>query len=106
MVEKAPDGVSIDELSEHAQDVDGVIDIHHVHVWSMDGDTNYATMHVVVNSGADFGKIKSDIKSELKDHGIDHATLELETEDEKCDSTECCVAEHEQHSHHHHHHHH
>ena len=105
-LEKAPDGVSVDELREHAKEVDGVIDIHHIHVWSMDGYTNYATMHVVVNSGVDCAKIKSEIKAELSEHGIAHATLELETEGEKCEATECHVEEHGHHSHHHHHHHH
>ena len=105
-LEKAPDGISVDELREHAREIDGVIDIHHVHVWSMDGYTNYATMHVVVDRAADFGKIKADVKAEINEHGISHATLELETEDERCDSAECHVEENGHHSHHHHHHHH
>ncbi len=27
-----------------------VIDVHHIHIWSMDGQNNYATMHIVTNS--------------------------------------------------------
>jgi len=104
-LEKTPDGVSIDELHEHVKEVDGVVDIHHVHVWSMDGYVNYATMHVVVNKDADFGKVKAEIKKELKEHDIDHATLELETKDEACKEKECSVENHGHHHHHHHHHH-
>ena len=62
-------------------------------------------MHVVVTGDADFRKIKSNVKAELGEHGIDHATLEIETEDEKCDSTECHIEDNDHHSHHHHHHH-
>ena len=104
-LEKTPDGVSLEELSEHAKEVDGVLNVHHIHVWSMDGYTNYATMHVVVKSEADWKTVKAKIKEELNEHGIAHATLELEEEDERCNSTECSVPECEHHSHHHHHHH-
>ena len=46
-LEKTPRGVHIDEIKEHILEIDGVLDVHHVHVWSMDGYSHYATMHVV-----------------------------------------------------------
>ena len=70
----------------------------------MDGSSNYATMHVVVKGDAH--TIKHNIRGELKEHGIVHTTLELESENEHCHE-QFCVIEHEHsHSHHHHHHHH
>ena len=46
---KVPSGVNVSELSKHILEIDGVEDVHHVHVWSMDGQNNYATLHVVVD---------------------------------------------------------
>ena len=107
-LEKTPEGISVEELCEHAKEVEGVLDIHHVHIWSIDGNTNYATMHVVVENGVDLANTKVRIKDELKEHGIDHATLELEINGEECNARECSVNDHghdHHHGHHHHHHH-
>lgn len=102
-LEKTPDGICTEHLREELREIDGVIDVHHIHVWSMDGYSNYATMHIVTNE--DGGKIKSKVKEFLHHEGICHATLELEKEGEECESVNCEIHHHE-HSHHHHHHHH
>ena len=102
---KIPQDISVEEIKEHLTEIEGVKDIHHIHIWSMDGHHNYATMHVVVNSDAH--KIKDKIREELREHGIGHATLELETENEHCHEETCHVHfEHNSGHHHHHHHHH
>ncbi len=89
----------------HLTEIEGVKDIHHIHIWSMDGHHNYATMHVVAEGDAH--KIKDNIRKELLEHGIGHATLELEAENEHCHEENCHVHfEHSSGHHHHHHHHH
>ncbi len=109
-LEKAPNDVSIPELREHVCQIEGVIDVHHVHVWSMDGQTGYATMHVV--TGGEHRGIKSRIREKLAEHGIGHVTLELEAEGEHCHEERCRAecsspsAHHCHHGHHHHHHNH
>lgn len=102
-LEKIPEGIDVEEIKKHLVEIEGIQDIHHIHVWSMDGVNNYATMHVVTTT-ENTKCLKCEIKSELREHGIFHATIELEKDDEECDETECHV-EHESHSHHHHHHH-
>ena len=102
--EKIPNGISTDEIKHHLLEIDGVIDVHHIHIWSIDGHSNYATMHIVTNS--ETTEIKHKVKEELEEHGISHSTLELETENENCSDKECKVEHHHSHSHHHHHHHH
>ena len=101
-LEKTPHGIDIKEIAEHISEIDGVIGVHHIHIWSMDGQSNYATMHVVTNS--DSHKIKETIREELLEHGINHATLELETEDERCHEENCSVDYKIFSGHHHHHH--
>ena len=103
-LEKTPHGVEISELREHLLAIDGVLDVHHIHVWSMDGESNYATMHVVTNAEAH--EIKQAVREELAEHGIGHVTLELECEGEHCHEEHCHVEHHEHGGHHHHHHHH
>ncbi|MBE6777742.1 MAG: cation transporter [Ruminococcaceae bacterium] len=103
-LEKTPDNVNINEIVEHIEKIDGVLNVHHIHIRSIDGHSNYATMHIVTNS--DHHKIKDKVRNELEEHGIGHATLELETPDEHCHHHECYIEHNENHSHHHHHHHH
>lgn len=102
-LEKTPAGTDINEIREHICAIDGVTDVHHIHIRSFDGVNNCATMHVVTNS--DFAVVKAQVREELREHGICHATLELETENEQCQDEKCSV-EFEPHAHHHHHHHH
>ena len=102
-LEKAPENVDIGEIKEHISKIDGVLNVHHIHIWSMDGHNNFATMHIVTN--ADHHKVKDAVREELKEHGIGHATLELEAEGEHCRNEHCHI-EPESHGHHHHHHHH
>ncbi len=101
-LEKTPRGVNIEEIKKHVLAIQGVLDVHHIHVWSMDGNLNYATMHIVTNEFTH--SMKEKIRQELKEHDICHVTLELETENEKCDAI-CCNVNNIEHLHHHHHHH-
>ena len=103
-LEKTPHGTDINEITHHISEIDGVLGVHHIHVWSMDGHNNYATMHIVTNS--DSHQIKEKIREELREHGISHATLELETENEHCHDKQCSVEFRQSSGHHHHHHHH
>ena len=102
-LEKIPRGVDINEIKEHILNIEYVLGVHHIHIWSMDGENNYATMHIVTNNPS--YELKQKIKEELDEHGVGHATLEFEGEDEHCHDEKCHI-DIKNHSHHHHHHHH
>ena len=88
-LEKIPSDIDIDELKKHLLTIKGVIDVHHIHVWSIDGVNNYATMHVVAENSS----VKNKVKEEMMEHGISHTTIELESKNEKCDSDSCKIKE-------------
>lgn len=104
-LEKAPSNINIEEIKHHLSEMENVINVHHIHVWSMDGVNNYATLHVVTNSPSH--ELKHAIKDELAEHNISHVTIEFETEGEICDNLECkvnhdCNHNHTHSCHHHH----
>ena len=101
---KAPSEISLEELREHILEIEGVKDVHHIHLWSLDGSGIYATMHIVADD--DSVRIKAEVKEELKEHGIVHATIETESADEICADRECHIEMKDCGTHHHHHHHH
>jgi len=94
-LEKVPEGTSVDVVKYQVLAIPHVKAVHHIHLWSMDERKMLATMHVVVdgtvvdgvlteNSVATPQNIKNEIRKQLKTSGIDHVTIELETEFEDC----------------------
>ena len=88
-LEKTPQGLAVEEVKAGLLELAGVRDVHHIHIWSMEGQNHYATMHVVTNS--DTHAVKDAIREKLKDWNIRHVTLELETESEHCHNRHCHV---------------
>lgn len=100
---KTPSDLCCTDVKQHLLALDHVIDVHHLHLWSMDGYRHYATVHIVAEG--DTVSVKEAVRQELAEHGIVHATLELETPTEHCGQRECCAAMPDVSPHHHHHHH-
>lgn len=101
-LEKTPSGIKVEDLKSHILKIDGVKDVHHIHIWSIDGYNNYATMHIVTNGKNK--KVKEQVKEELKEHNISHTTIELELESEICNEKDCTINTEFNCIHHHHHH--
>ena len=100
--EKTPEGIDIAELKEHIGEIEGVEDVHHFHVRTLDGVNHIATLHIVTSS--DPAIVKKAVKEELAEHYISHTTVEIETPEEECEDLVCHPKAHN-HSHSHHHHH-
>lgn len=102
-LEKTLHNISVEEIREHVLEIEGVLGVHHIHIWSMDGHNNYASMHIVAEMDTQI--VKAKIREELKEHGVGHVTLEIESKDEVCQEEYCHVEYEASTSHHHHHHH-
>lgn len=103
-LEKVPDGISVEEIREKLLEVEGVNDVHHIHVWKLNEYSCYATMHIVTDENCCV--IKERVRDELCGLGIVHATLELEGCGEACGEENCKVKFNDAcggHCHHHHH---
>lgn len=86
-LEKIPHGINLSEIMEHIGRLEGVLDVHHVHLRSIDGYNHCATMHIV--SDSDPHELKESIRDELKEHGIGHVTIEIESSGEHCHDKVC-----------------
>lgn len=83
LMESTPAEIDHQEVMLAMQQVTGVLDIHHLHVWRLDEDNILLESHVVIDEG-DMNQMES-IKSSLKQllntsFGIHHSTLEFEFE--------------------------
>jgi cobalt-zinc-cadmium efflux system protein len=69
------DGIAKDLVGNVA----GVREVHHMHVWSLDGTSNVATLHACLEQGVDPYEAVTAIKKRLSvEHDIAHATVEPE----------------------------
>ena len=103
-LERTPKGIAAHQLAEEISALEDVEEVHHIHFWSLDGERHCATMHIVTDG--DSFDMKKRVRELLGDHGIVHATLELERPGEDC-LVRCCRVEHTGEAgccHHHHHH--
>ena len=87
LVQAAPPGMDLDHMTRELAAVDGVIDVHDLHVWTLTSDMDVASAHLVVDRHGDSHAVLDDARSLLADHyGIAHATLQIEPDDhEGCD---------------------
>ncbi len=99
-LEKTPTNINVEELKNHLLKIKEIKDIHHIHVWSLDGNNNYSTMHIVTDT-KDPVKLKKAVRNEMLEHNIIHTTIEIEGSDEKCLDKECHVDIKTSHHHHH-----
>lgn len=85
-----PKGVDLNEIFSEIKEVNGVVDVHHLHVWAISTSQNAMTAHVIIHPDTGTAErflIKKSIKHKLEQVNIQHATLEFETERENCTDT-------------------
>ncbi|QLY39490.1 cation transporter [Hujiaoplasma nucleasis] len=105
-LEKAPKSPKISQIKNSLVQIDDVVDIHHVHYWTLEGSIPIITLHVTLKSGQEdqsIIKIQREIHYKLHDLGIDHATIQIEFEGLECVGEDCSNINVENNHHHHHH---
>jgi len=89
-LQAVPEGISIREIEDKLLKIDGVVNVHHTHVWSMDSLNNVLSVHIVVKDSTSVDKI-AEIKRKVREiissmNPIPiHSTIEIEYEHEFCE---------------------
>jgi cobalt-zinc-cadmium efflux system protein len=79
LMQGTPENITIDEVISTMEEVEGVCNVHHVHIWQLDEHQIALEAHVVINDFMQTEKIKKALKSGLeKKYSISHSTLEFE----------------------------
>ena len=92
IMQGVPQDTNQKKIKSFLEGLDGVENIHDLHIWSMDGQYNVLTVHIVTQQNLHMEALvplKQKVHKELKTYGINHATLEFETKDEKCVLENC-----------------
>lgn len=83
LLEGTPEWLDIEELEREIKGaVGGVIDVHHVHVWSLTSHHPVVTLHARVEAHASQHLVLQEIKVFLaKRYALEHSTIQLEPAD-------------------------
>lgn len=87
VLQGVPENLSENKIRQVVRALPEVKDAHDIHVWSMDGNYNIVTLHVVTGdqlSVIQQEELKTKIKASLKQLSIQHSTVEVETEGYTC----------------------
>ncbi len=82
-----PDKALHGDIRNSLLNVDGISDVHHLHLWSLDGEHHVLTAHVEVHEGFspdEYCILKQAIAGCLKQYQLAHTTIEIEFSEEFC----------------------
>ncbi|MFV8054336.1 cation diffusion facilitator family transporter [Mycobacterium sp. 48b] len=85
--ESSPQHIDVDELRAALESVDGVTEVHDLHVWTLVPGKDMVTAHLT--SSADTARVLDDARAVLNARGLAHATVQVEPPD----SAEDCSCE-------------
>ncbi len=88
LMEGTPGHIALSELRQSIMSVEGVVDLHDLHVWTITSGLDALSGHVLVKEGVNTQQILNAI-AEICEHDfkINHTTIQVESA--QCDSVQC-----------------
>lgn len=85
LMQEVPHNVDIDRMLLQIKEIKDVRGVHDFHLWSLDGEHNIMTLHVVtgdIQAPDKLVKLKQEIRELAATFNVQHVTLEFEDKDE------------------------
>jgi cobalt-zinc-cadmium efflux system protein len=83
LLEGAPGHIKPRDVADRLRSVEGVLEVHDLHIWSITSGLHVLSAHLVLDGEAirDVNRVLNEVKAILRrDFGISHSTLQLERE--------------------------
>ena len=81
LMEGVPENIDVDTIIKTINNIEGVEDAHHLHVWSISSGMNAMSVHVVVNGTLNVHETQETIhriEEQMKHENIEHITVQVE----------------------------
>jgi cobalt-zinc-cadmium efflux system protein len=86
-----PEGFDVDDIKKKIENQEGVLNVHHMHIWAISTTETALTCHIVIPEASMLEEVTDRVKEMLDGLGIHHSTLELETNSSHCHDHDCCT---------------
>ena len=86
-----PEGFDVDDIKKKIESQEGVLNVHHMHIWATSTTETALTCHIVIPEASMLEEVTDRVKEMLDGLGIHHSTLELETNSSHCHDHDCCT---------------
>lgn len=79
LLEGAPSDVDLDRVRSDLQGIDGVEEVHDLHVWTLTSGLHSASVHIRAALESPRGEVLREVRRVLReDAGVEHATVQVE----------------------------
>ena len=89
LMEATPSDLDMLKLEQAMCEVDGVSEIHHIHIWKLPDGGRALSAHVVVDNLQRWDQTLILLQQKLKESGVEHVTLQPESGAQDCNH-HCC----------------
>jgi cobalt-zinc-cadmium efflux system protein len=86
-LQAVPENISLNEIKDKICQLEKVVSVHHMHVWSLEGENHVFSVHAKLAQAVSIYElvdIKTQIKTILKSYPFSHYTVEIELDGEEC----------------------
>ncbi len=83
LLQAAPEDLDLDQIASELRKIPDVVDVHDLHIWTLTSDMEVGTVHLMIGEDARPHPVLDQARSILQDHGVAHATLQVEPESHK-----------------------
>ncbi|HSH76109.1 MAG TPA: cation diffusion facilitator family transporter [Longimicrobiales bacterium] len=78
LLESAPAHVDVEAILADLNGIDGLEDVHDVHVWTLTSGFVALSAHGVIDDVAHHSRILDEVRTRMRGHGIEHVTFQIE----------------------------
>ena len=86
-IQRSPEEFEVVDFQQEVEQLEGVSSLHHLHCWSLDGESHVLTLHVLMEadiSREGILRVKRRVRELLSEYPFKHVTMEFELEGEGC----------------------
>jgi len=92
-LQRVPEGFDLRDIEKELLALPGVHSVHHTHAWSLDGEHDVFSSHILVDAATPLAEgleIKHCAKHVVAERGFGHVTIEVEYGEQDCSMSACC----------------
>ena len=94
LLQGVPEGVDQEAFSDEVRALPGVLDLHDLHIWTLNGEQHIASLHIVYDcadatSPEALATLKESVRQVAHRYQLDHLTIELDPRGCSCGMEQC-----------------